>query len=83
MWCAPLFALVCQCRTGQPKRSGRFIRSVSATNFKSFRDFHVPFDPGFNVICGSNGAGKSNLIDAIGFAFGEVRLAAHQISKPA
>ena len=50
----------------------RYIQTVTAHNFKSFREFQVAFDPGFNVICGTNGAGKSNLLDAIGFAFGEV-----------
>jgi predicted ATPase len=40
------------------------IRKLRLKNFKSFRDATVNFDP-VSIILGSNGAGKSNLFDAL------------------
>lgn len=42
------------------------LESIRLENFKSFRDVEVNFGP-FSVIIGSNGAGKSNLFDALRF----------------
>ena len=40
--------------------------------FKSFRKkVSIPILPGFTVFCGSNGSGKSNLLDAISFVLGK------------
>ncbi|MBI4052825.1 MAG: AAA family ATPase [Candidatus Diapherotrites archaeon] len=39
-------------------------------NFKSFRKAEMPIADGFTVIAGSNGSGKSNLLDALMFGFG-------------
>jgi chromosome segregation ATPase len=45
---------------------------VVLDNFKSFRNrTEIGISDGFNCITGENGAGKSNLIDAVSFALGE------------
>ena len=45
------------------------ITEVRAQNFRSFSDETVVrFKPGFNVLVGANGAGKSNVLDALLFA---------------
>lgn len=48
------------------------LRSIKLENFKSFRDAtEISIGDGFNCISGENGAGKSNLLDAVSFALGE------------
>lgn len=44
------------------------ITSVDLQNVKSYRDATIPFTDGTNAICGENGAGKSTILEAIGFA---------------
>jgi len=47
------------------------INKLSLQGFKSFRKrVSMPFFPGFNVFCGPNGVGKSNILDAISFVIG-------------
>jgi chromosome segregation protein len=47
------------------------INKISLQGFKSFRRrISIPFFPGFNCICGPNGMGKSNILDAISFVIG-------------
>jgi len=47
------------------------ITKITMQGFKSFRRrVSVPFLPGFNVFCGPNGVGKSNILDAISFVMG-------------
>ncbi|MFW6135410.1 MAG: AAA family ATPase [Chloroflexota bacterium] len=41
---------------------------VDLENVKSYRRDTVRFTPGTNAICGYNGAGKSTILEAIGFA---------------
>ena len=55
-----------------PSSEMPYITSVSVENFKSFRDKDVIPLParGFLCIAGANGAGKSNLLDAVCFALG-------------
>ncbi|MFH1225556.1 MAG: AAA family ATPase [Candidatus Diapherotrites archaeon] len=50
-------------------------------NFKSFRKANIPFHSGFTAIAGSNASGKSNLVDAILFAFGITSLKMLRASK--
>jgi exonuclease SbcC len=44
------------------------IHSVRLENFKSYESATVSFELGTNAIVGRNGAGKSSLLEAIGFA---------------
>lgn len=49
-----------------------FIEDVIIDGFKSFSEqTAMTFQPGINVIIGNNGVGKSNIFDAISWAFGE------------
>ena len=44
------------------------ILSVILKNFKAHRDRQFEFKPGTNAICGENGAGKTSILEAIGWA---------------
>lgn len=56
-----------------------YIKRLTIQGFKSFasRRISIELDKGFLVITGPNGGGKSNVIDAIRFALGE--LSAHNL----
>lgn len=41
------------------------IQSVSAVNVASFRNLSLEFNPSYNLICGSNGVGKTSLLNII------------------
>ncbi len=48
-----------------------YISRITLQGFKSFnRKTTIPFLSGFNIICGPNGTGKSNIIEAICFVLG-------------
>jgi len=50
-------------------RAGQmWINSVELKNIKSYRDEDVPFRYGVNGISGENGAGKTTILESIGFA---------------
>lgn len=44
------------------------IESVTLTNIKSYRSASISFQRGTNAISGENGAGKSTILEAIGYA---------------
>ncbi len=46
------------------------LRELSIANFALIDELRVQFTPGFNVLTGETGAGKSILIDALGLALG-------------
>jgi len=47
------------------------INKLELTGFKSFRNkIVVPFFDGMTAVIGENGAGKSNLFDALSFVMG-------------
>lgn len=47
------------------------ITKMTIQGFKSFnKKISIPFLPGFNVVAGPNGGGKSNILDAIAFVLG-------------
>lgn len=49
-----------------------YLEKVKINGFKSYaRGTGVDFKPGIGVIIGNNGAGKSNILDAIAWALGE------------
>lgn len=41
------------------------IKELQLTNFRGLTDTKITFNPGFNLIVGENGAGKSSVLDAI------------------
>ncbi len=49
-----------------------YIKSIELENFKSFAgNTKFEFIKGFNIIAGANGSGKSKVVDALLFVFGE------------
>ena len=44
------------------------ITQIDLENVKSYAQAQITFKPGTNAICGQNGAGKSSILEAIGFA---------------
>ncbi|MFA6118886.1 MAG: DNA replication/repair protein RecF [Parachlamydiales bacterium] len=42
-----------------------FLKKLLLRNFRNYSSHQVDFSPAINVICGSNGVGKTNLIEAI------------------
>jgi DNA replication and repair protein RecF len=42
-----------------------YLRDLELENFRNFRQLSVSFAPGLNIIHGENGAGKTNLLEAI------------------
>jgi DNA repair protein SbcC/Rad50 len=44
------------------------ITRLELRNIKSYQEQTITFEPGINAICGQNGAGKSTILEAIGFA---------------
>jgi len=56
----------------QKQEKGKaMITKITMQGFKSFnKRVSVPLMKGFNVVCGPNGVGKSNIIDAICFVLG-------------
>jgi len=62
-----------------------YIEDVIIEGFKSFSELtNMSFKPGIGVIIGNNGVGKSNILDAILWAFGEddlLKLRCYNISE--
>ena len=54
------------------------IRRLHLENFKSYAEETVTFEEGTNAIVGRNGAGKSSLVEAIGYALFDHTSAARQ-----
>jgi DNA replication and repair protein RecF len=44
-----------------------YVRYLSVTDFRSWASADVAFDPGPSVLVGSNGQGKTNLVEALGY----------------
>lgn len=57
------------------------IQKLHLKNFKSFRKAEIPFSNGFTSIVGSNGSGKSNILDALLFVMGSTSLKSIRASK--
>ena len=47
------------------------LESLKIKNFAIVEDIHVEFNRGLNIITGETGAGKSIIIESLGFALGE------------
>jgi chromosome segregation protein len=57
------------------------IKKLVLKNFKSFRKAEIPVARGFTAIVGSNGSGKSNILDALLFVLGISSLKALRASR--
>lgn len=57
-----------------------WVRQVRLTDFRSYQQAVVDFDPGVTVLVGSNGQGKTNVVEAIGYAG---LLASHRVATDA
>jgi len=44
------------------------IGKLKLSNYRKFKDIHISFTPGVNIIIGPTGSGKTTIIEAIGFA---------------
>ena len=56
------------------------ITRLSLTDWRNYETADVVFEPGANVLAGSNGQGKTNLVEAIGFL---TTLGSHRVSGDA
>ncbi|MBU0636333.1 AAA family ATPase, partial [Candidatus Micrarchaeota archaeon] len=57
------------------------IKKLTLKNFKSFKKAEIPIARGFTAIVGSNGSGKSNILDALLFVLGISSLKALRASR--
>src|SRR5690606_32723215 len=44
-----------------------YLKRLSLVNYKNIRNAELEFEPGINCFVGNNGAGKTNLLDAVYF----------------
>ena len=42
-----------------------WVQTLHLDNFRSYKEAHIEFAPGVNVLVGSNGQGKTNIVEAI------------------
>jgi len=54
-----------------------FVKKVRLTNFRNYKSTEIELSPGVNLLHGSNGQGKTNLVEAINF-FGS--LSSHRVA---
>ena len=57
-----------------------YARHLSLVDFRSWESVEVPLSPGVNVLTGMNGAGKTNLVEALGYL---ATLSSHRVSADA
>ncbi|GAA1498909.1 DNA replication/repair protein RecF [Paeniglutamicibacter kerguelensis] len=55
-----------------------YISHVSLTDFRSYAQADVELGPGTNVLVGSNGVGKTNIVEAIGYL---ASLSSHRVTN--
>jgi DNA replication and repair protein RecF len=56
------------------------VRRLELVDFRSYPRADVDFEPGYNVLVGANGMGKTNLVEALGYV---ATLASHRVSTDA
>lgn len=56
------------------------IRELSLRDFRSWRTLHLELQPGVTLLVGRNGFGKTNVVEAVGFA---AHLSSHRVPKNA
>lgn len=57
-----------------------YVSKLSATDFRSYAQVDLDFDPGITALVGPNGQGKTNLAEAIGYL---ATLASHRVAHDA
>lgn len=57
-----------------------YVRHLSVVDFRSWPVAELPLEPGANVLVGRNGAGKTNLVEALGYL---ATLSSHRVSADA
>jgi DNA replication and repair protein RecF len=57
-----------------------YLEKLSLTDFRSYAQVDLSFEPGVTVLVGSNGIGKTNLMEAIGYL---ATLSSHRVSTDA
>ena len=57
-----------------------YLEQLSLTNFRSYAQVDLSLEPGVTVLVGSNGIGKTNLMEAIGYL---ATLSSHRVSNDA
>ena len=57
-----------------------WVRSVGLTDFRSYSEIEVDLTPGVTTFIGSNGQGKTNLVEAIGYV---ASLGSHRVATDA
>jgi len=57
-----------------------FVRHLSVTDFRSWHEVDVAFEPGPSVLVGANGQGKTNLVEALGYL---ATLSSHRVPTDA
>ena len=57
-----------------------YLEQLSLTDFRSYAQVELSFGPGVTVLVGSNGIGKTNLMEAIGYL---ATLSSHRVSSDA
>ncbi|MCU1415838.1 MAG: recF, partial [Schumannella sp.] len=58
------------CARPEPRRRDRhrvIVAHLSLVDYRNYETAEVPLVPGPNVFVGSNGQGKTNLVEAIGY----------------
>ena len=55
-----------------------YLQHLSLTDFRSYAQVELTFEPGITVLLGSNGIGKTNLMEAIGYL---ATLSSHRVSS--
>ncbi len=55
-----------------------YLEHLSLTDFRSYAQVDLRFEPGVTVLVGSNGIGKTNLMEAIGYL---ATLSSHRVSS--
>jgi DNA replication and repair protein RecF len=57
-----------------------FVKKVRLTNFRNYKNAEVEISPGVNLLHGSNGQGKTNLVEAVNFF---ASLSSHRVAGTA
>jgi DNA replication and repair protein RecF len=57
-----------------------YVRHLQVVDFRSWEHADLAFDPGVSVLVGSNGQGKTNLVEAIGYV---ATLGSHRVATDA